>query len=146
LYSVFGSWYLAMASCNVGENRVKREVMNHYTRDFWELAKKKRFPKETIHYIPKFIAAKLIAKDPEKYGFAEIDYMTPIEFDHITVDRPLNLRVMAEKMNINYEDFKDLNPKFKGEVAPLKANNKIELRIPPGTSDAALVAANESIV
>ncbi len=146
LYSVFGSWYLAMASYNVGENRVKREVMNHYTRDFWELAKKKRFPKETIHYIPKFIAAKLIAKDPNKYGFGEIDYMTPIEFDHAKLDKPVNLRVMAEKMGINYEDFKDLNPKFKGEIAPLAADNKLELRIPPGMLEQATVAANESIV
>lgn len=146
LYSVFGSWYLAMASYNVGENRVKREVMNHYTRDFWELAKKKRFPKETIHYIPKFIAAKLIAKDPVKYGFGEIDYMTSIEFDHVNLDKPVNLRVMAEKMGINYEDFKDLNPKFKGEIAPLKADNKLELRIPPGMLEQATIAANESIV
>lgn len=146
LYSVFGSWYLAMASYNVGENRVKREVMNHYTRDFWELAKKKRFPKETIHYIPKFIAAKLIANDLKKYGFDEIDFMTPVEFDHVIVDKPVNLRVMAEKMNINYEDFKALNPKFKGEIAPLKADSKLELRIPPGTNEVALVAANESVV
>jgi len=146
LYSVFGSWYLAMASYNVGENRVKREVMNHYTRDFWELAKKKRLPKETINYIPKFIAAKLIAKDPTKYGFGEIDYMTSIEFDHVNLDKPVNLRVMAEKMGINYEDFKDLNPKFKGEVAPLKADNKLELRIPPGMLEQATIAANESVV
>ncbi|WP_413288365.1 LysM peptidoglycan-binding domain-containing protein [Bdellovibrio sp. HCB337] len=146
LYSVFGSWYLAMASYNVGENRVKREVMNHYTRDFWELAKKKRFPKETIHYIPKFIAAKLIANDMKKYGFDEIDFMTPVEFDHVVLDKPVNLRVMAEKMNINYEDFKALNPKFKGEVAPLKADNKLELRIPPGMNEAATVAAGESVV
>lgn len=146
LYSVFGSWYLAMASYNVGENRVKREVMNHYTRDFWELAKKKRFPKETIHYIPKFIAAKLIAKDLKKYGFEEIDFMTPVEFDHVILDKPVNLRVMAEKMNINYEDFKALNPKFKGEIAPLKANNKLELRIPPGMNEQASVAASESVV
>jgi len=146
LYSVFGSWYLAMASYNVGENRVKREVMNHFTRDFWELAKKKRFPKETIHYIPKFIAAKLIAKDMKKYGFDELDFMTPVEFDHVTVEKPVNLRVMAEKMNINYEDFKALNPKFKGEIAPLKANNKLELRIPPGMTESAAVAANESVV
>lgn len=146
LYSVFGSWYLAMASYNVGENRVKREVMNHYTRDFWELAKKKRFPKETVNYIPKFIAAKLIAKNPEQYGFGEIDYMTPIEFDHVTLDKPVNLRVMSEKMGINYEDFKALNPKFKGEVAPLKADNKLELRIPPGMQEQANVAANESVV
>lgn len=145
LYSVFGSWYLAMASYNVGENRVKREVMNHYTRDFWELARKKRFPKETINYIPKYIAAKLIGKDPAKYGFEGIDYMPPIEFDHIEVKNPVNLRLMAEKLNLNYEDFKALNPKFKGEVAPIKGST-LSLRIPPGMNEAALVAANDSAV
>ncbi len=145
LYSVFGSWYLAMASYNVGENRVKREVMNHYTRDFWELARKRRFPRETINYIPKFIAAKLIAKDPAKYGFEGIDYMPPIEFDHITVVKPINLRMMADKLSLNYEDFKALNPKFKGEIAPV-SKDSMSLRVPPGMNEAALVAANESIV
>lgn len=145
LYSVFGSWYLAMASYNVGENRVKREVMNHYTRDFWELARKKRLPKETINYVPKFIAAKMIGKDPAKYGFDEIDYLPPIEFDHITLNQPVNLRQMAEKMNLNYEDFKALNPKFKGEVAILKGSDLI-LRVPPGTSEQAKIAAVESFV
>ncbi|KHD89416.1 MAG: lytic murein transglycosylase [Bdellovibrio sp. ArHS] len=145
LYSVFGSWYLAMASYNVGENRVKREVMNHYTRDFWELARKRRLPAETINYVPKFIAAKLIAKEPDKYGFGEIDYLPPIEFDHITLDKPVNLRAMADKLNLNYEDFKALNPKYKGEVAPVKGSELV-LRIPPGTSEQALIAANESVV
>lgn len=145
LYSVFGSWYLAMASYNVGENRVKREIMNHYTRDFWVLAQKRRLPKETINYVPKFIAAKLIAKDPAKYGFDGIDYMPPIEFDHVSVDKPVNLRLMAEKLSLNYEDFKALNPKYKGEVAPLDGP-AMTLRIPPGMSEAALVAANESAV
>ncbi len=145
LYSVFGSWYLAMASYNVGENRVKREVMNHYTRDFWELARKKRLPKETINYIPKFIAAKMIGKDPAKYGFADVDYMPPIEFDHITVNKATNLRQMADKLNLNYEDFKALNPKFKGEIAPM-AKDQLTIRIPPGMNEAALVAAKESAV
>ncbi|MFS4460815.1 LysM peptidoglycan-binding domain-containing protein [Bdellovibrio sp. HCB2-146] len=145
LYSVFGSWYLAMASYNVGENRVKREVMNHYTRDFWELARKRRLPKETINYVPKFIAAKLIAKDPAKYGFGDIDYLPPIEFDHITVTKSVNLRQMAEKLSVNYEDFKALNPKYKGEVAPVKGSELV-LRIPPGTAEQATIAANESFV
>ncbi|MFZ4403786.1 MAG: LysM peptidoglycan-binding domain-containing protein [Pseudobdellovibrionaceae bacterium] len=146
LYSIFGSWYLAMASYNVGENRVKREVMRHYTRDFWELARKKRLPAETINYVPKYIAAKLIAKDPAKYGFGDIDYLQPIEFDQITVKQPTNLRLMAEKMNLNYEDFKALNPKFKGEIASFKKNeSNFTLRIPPGTNEAALVAANDSV-
>lgn len=145
LYSVFGSWYLAMASYNVGENRVKREVMNHYTRDFWELARKKRLPKETINYVPKFIAAKMIAKEPEKYGFGEIDYLPPIEFDHITLTKAVNLRAMSDKLGLNYEDFKALNPRFKGEVATLKGSDLI-LRIPPGMTEQAVVAANDSVV
>ncbi len=145
LYSVFGSWYLAMASYNVGENRVKREVMNHYTRDFWELAAKRRFPKETINYIPKFIAAKLIGNNPEKYGFSNIEYLTPIEFEHVKLEKPVNLRVMAEKMGINYDDLKDLNPKFKGEIAPLKTVG-LELRVPLGQIQAALAAAPNASV
>ncbi len=145
LYSVFGSWYLAMASYNVGENRVKREVMVHLTRDFWELARKRRFPKETINYIPKFIAAKLIGNNPEKYGFTELDYLTPIEFDHITVNRPVNLKQMAAKMGMDYDDLKQLNPKFKGEIAPLKAT-ALELRVPIGQTQQALVAAQGSFV
>lgn len=145
LYSVFGSWYLAMASYNVGENRVKKEVMNNYTRDFWELAKKRRLPTETINYIPKFIAAKLIGKDPAKYGFADVDYMPPIEFDSMTTNQPVNLRVMADKMNYNYEDFKALNPKFKGEVAPMKGSSLV-LRVPVGMVEQAKLAAAESSV
>ncbi len=145
LYSVFGSWYLAMASYNVGENRVKREVMNHQSRDFWELAHKKRFPTETINYIPKFIAAKLIGNNPEKYGFTEVDYMTPIEFEHITVKKPVNLKLMAEKMNLDYDDFKQLNPKFKGEIAPLKGS-ELELRVPIGQKELGLTAALRSFV
>ncbi len=145
LYSVFGSWYLAMASYNVGENRVKREVMKHMTRDFWELARRRRLPKETINYIPKFIAAKMIAKNPEQYGFGGIDYLPPIEFDHVTVDYSVNTRVLAEKLGANYEDFKALNPKFRGEIAPIK-NASLTLRVPPGQVEAALAVARESLV
>lgn len=147
LYQMFDSWYLAMASYNVGEARVDRAIRKYKTRDFWELSRNKRaLPRETDNYIPKYIAAKLIAKNPDKYGFEGIDYMSPIEFDHITLDQPVNLRVMAEKMNYNYEDFKALNPKFKGEIAPLEADNKLGLRIPVGQYEVAKVAALSSFV
>ena len=148
LYSVFGSWYLAMASYNVGENRVKREVMNHYTRDFWELARKRRFPKETINYIPKFIAAKLIGNNPAKYGFTDIEWEKPLEFETIKVDRAVNLRQMANKLNFDYDDLKQMNPKFKGEIAPAKASDEgapvLEIRVPVGQTVAALAAAQAS--
>lgn len=146
LYSIFNSWYLSMAAYNVGEGRVERAIKKYKTRDFWELARKKRaLPAETDNYVPKFIAAKLIAKNPDKYGFDGIDYLPPIEFDHITADKPVNLRVMAEKMSINYEDFKALNPKYKGEIAPLESDKTLGLRIPPGTYEIAMTAVKDSV-
>lgn len=146
LYSIFGSWYLAMASYNVGENRVQREITNHKTRDFWELVRKRRLPKETMNYVPKYIAAKLIGNDPVKYGFTDIEWEDPVEFELVRIDNPVNLRIMAEKMKIDYEVFKQINPKFRGEIAPTKTSGILELRVPLGQSAVAMVAARESLV
>ncbi len=145
LYSVFGNWYLAMASYNVGENRVKKEVMKTMSRDFWELARKRRLPSETINYVPKFIAAKMIATDPAKYGFVDIDYLPPLEFESIKVDKPVNLRLFAEAMNLEYDEVKQLNPKYRGEIATLKSG-VLELKIPVGAQATALAAVKQSFV
>lgn len=73
LYDRFGSWYLAFAAYNTGENRVGR-IMREVTgsergtdADYYKIAN--RLPKETRDYVPKLIAAARIAKEPEKYGF-----------------------------------------------------------------------------
>lgn len=145
LYEQFGSWYLAMASYNVGEGRVARETARLYTNNFWDLVKKKRLPRETMNYVPKFIAARMIAKNPEQYGFVDIDYMDPIEFDHITVEKAVNLKALAEKMGLEYDDLKQLNPKFRGEVAPLKGSN-LTLRVPVGQQQLAVANIGECFV
>lgn len=146
LYSVFGSWYLAMASYNVGENRVYREVMNHKTRNFWDLVQKRRLPKETMNYVPKYIAAKLIGNNPEKFGFTNIEYEPPVEFELIRISSAVNLKMMSEKMEIGYDEIKQLNPKFRGEVAPTKDSGVLELRVPIGKAQVGMQAARESIV
>src|SRR5690606_40347094 len=69
LHNVFQSWYLAMAGYNAGENRVLGGIMRAGTRDFWELVEKKALPPETRDYVPKFLAATIIGKNPKKYGF-----------------------------------------------------------------------------
>src|SRR5688500_7227992 len=73
LYDRFGSWYLAAAAYNTGENRVGR-IMRETTgsergtdADYYRIAK--RLPAETRDYVPKMIAAARIAKEPDKYGF-----------------------------------------------------------------------------
>lgn len=70
LYRLFGSWYLVAASYNTGENRVKRLIKQHRTRDFWKLADLGVLHPETMNYVPKIIAATLIAKHPRSTAFA----------------------------------------------------------------------------
>lgn len=145
LYGEFNSWYLAMASYNVGEGRVRREVRKNKTKEFWVLIKKRRLPKETLNYVPKFLAARMIAKSPEKYGFVDIPFEPPIEFETIPLDSAVNLRQMAEKMGIDYAELKRLNPRYRGEVAPV-SRGVLELRVPLGTVEQAKVAARDSVV
>jgi peptidoglycan lytic transglycosylase D len=73
LHDRFGSWYLAAAAYNTGENRVGR-IMREMTgsergtdADYYKIAS--RLPQETQDYVPKLIAAARIAKEPAKYGF-----------------------------------------------------------------------------
>jgi hypothetical protein len=82
LYKQFGSWYLAAASYNCGERRVQEELRKGNHRNFWELSAHKRLPNETKNYVPQLIAATIIAKNPERFGFKNLHYqepLTPIE-------------------------------------------------------------------
>lgn len=140
LYNLFGNWYLAIASYNVGENRVKNLVMKHHTRDFWQLARENKLPDETSNYVPKFLAARLIAKEPEKYGFTDIEYMPALAFNEVEFNSSIDLRKLAQGMNLEYDDLRDLNPSYKKGVA-FDKGGKLKLRIPQGAESQALAAA-----
>ena len=66
LYGEFDNWYLALAAYNVGEGRIRRATRLHQTLDFWQLHS---LPRETRNYMPYFLAATILAKNPEKFGF-----------------------------------------------------------------------------
>lgn len=146
LYNLFGSWYLAIASYNSGENRVKRLVMENQTRDFWELARGRKLPKETKNYIPKYIAANLMAREPDKYGFTNLDYHDALEFDVVEANGPVDMQKMAQSLGIGLDDMQDLNPAWKTQfIVPLR-EGKVEVRVPKGKFDAAKVALKDAIV
>lgn len=143
LYGMFRSWYLAIASYNVGENRVKNVTQKYRTRDFWQLARENKLPEETNNYVPKFIAARLIAKEPEKYGFTDIDYQAPVEFTEVQFTTSIDLKKLAQGMNIEYDDLRDLNPMYKRGVAFTK-NDKLMIRVPKGLDVQAMAAAEQA--
>ncbi len=146
LFNLFGSWHLAFAAYNVGENRVKYQVMKHQTRDLWELIRLGGLPAETKQYVPKFIAARMIAKHPEKYGFKNLQFETPITFETVKVDHPISLSQVARSLNISTHDLKVRNPQYRTDLVPVGSSGFAEIRVPVEIAASAPIAILKSRV
>ncbi len=113
LYGLFNSWHLAAAGYNAGEGRIMRAVKKHNTDDFWVMVKYKRtLKKETRDYISKYIAALLIAKEPAKYGFLDIEFEHQVAYEKVNIPGATDLRVIANACECPVEDIKELNPEL----------------------------------
>lgn len=126
LYRDFQSWELALAAYNGGPGRVSRSIKSQRTNNFWELDLRK----QTEEYVPFFMAATIIAKNPEQYGF-HVDYEDPLDFETVTVNRSVNLKTVAKHAGTSVDVIKDLNPELLRDVTPPNARD-YELRIPSG--------------
>jgi hypothetical protein len=78
LYEIFNNWDLVAASYNAGEGKILRAMKKTKSQDFWEISRHRYLRKETKNYVPMFLAAVLIASEPQKYGFSNIDYHPPL--------------------------------------------------------------------
>jgi membrane-bound lytic murein transglycosylase D len=131
LYDQFSCWYLAAAGYNAGAGKISRAIERYRTEDFWELTKHKYLKKETRHYVPKMIAAALIAKEPEKYGFNDIEYDEPIRYEKVEIPDATDLNVIARCCEVDYETIKALNPELKMWCTPPHRSD-YQVKIPAG--------------
>lgn len=130
LYDMFNSWHLAMAAYNAGEGKVMRALRKTRTEDHWILLQKKGYlRRETREYVPKFIAASLIALEPEKYGFEDIDFHRPVKFTEVEIESPVDLEVIAKAAETDLGTIKLLNPELKRWCTP-PDQPKYKIRIP----------------
>lgn len=146
LYGMFGDWHLSLAGYNAGENRVQRAIRRYYTRDFWKLYRQRRsFARETKNYVPKFIAATMIAKNPEKYGFTDVEYQDPLSYDTVALKHPISLSRLAQNLSVEVDELRLLNPKFRGDYVPITRGSQTVLRLPVGRANDALAAVPLSV-
>jgi membrane-bound lytic murein transglycosylase D len=134
LYDMFECWYLAAAGYNAGENKIAIGMKRYRTEDFWELTKYRYLKQETKHYVPQMIAAALLAKDPEKYGFIGIEYQEPLRYDKVMVPPAMDLRFIAKACEFTVEELKELNPELRRWCTPPDAP-EYEIKIPFGKKD-----------
>jgi membrane-bound lytic murein transglycosylase D len=133
-----GSVYLAAAAYNAGAGRVERGIRrlpgdpdSISDQTFFQIADRRYLRRETRDYVPKLIAAALIAKQPGRYGFTEIQPLPPLVFDEVTVPDATGLDVLARLADTTVAAMLELNPHFVRGITP--PGRSVLVRVPRGT-------------
>ncbi|MGB7293369.1 MAG: LysM peptidoglycan-binding domain-containing protein [Thermodesulfobacteriota bacterium] len=129
LYEMFQSWELAAAGYNCGEQRVQAAIDTYNLYDYWAISDL-ALPRETRDYVPKLMAALIIAKDPQKYGFSGIYYSEPLRYEKVSVPPQKSLDDIARIIGANNYTLGELNPNLRHGVTPPGAS--YEIKVPPG--------------
>ncbi len=127
LYKIYGDWYLVMAAYNWGPGGVNRQIKRGVT-DFWSM----KMPRETKNYVPSFIAAVIISKAPELFGFENIEKEEPFSFETVEVSYT-SLKAAAKCAEVDIETLREMNTELIKTHTP--AGESYALRIPVGTKD-----------
>ena len=131
LYAIFGSWTLAAAAYNIGEEGLKAEILVQKVNNYYQLY----LYQETQRYIFRILAAKIIMSNPEKYGYylSKDELYQPMQFDRVEINtnRPLPLYIIAKAAKTYFKIIKDLNPHINSYYLPA---GKYQLLIPKGAA------------
>ena len=128
LHNYFGRWYLAIAAYNAGQGAIEKAMQSSGATDFWTLSTKAKLNEETRNFVPKFVAASLIASDPQKYGFIDVAYEPPMDYEEMEVQGSLRFASLAEMAGTDPETIRDLNPALlRGQTPPEESAFRVKL-------------------
>jgi membrane-bound lytic murein transglycosylase D len=136
----FGSLYLAAAAYNSGPGKIARGLRRY---DFGALDGDDRYfalaegtflRRETRDYVPKLIAAALVAKEPERWGFTGITPWQPLRYDSLEVRFAVGVDVLARLSGTSRDQMEELNPGLYRGVTP--PDRTVWVRVPEGTREA----------
>jgi membrane-bound lytic murein transglycosylase D len=130
-YQQFGDWYLAMAGYDWGPGNVQRAVQRTGYADFWELYRRNNLPQETKNYVPIILAAAVMAKNPVQYGLTNIGADPPVDDDTVTVNGSIDLRLVADIVNVPVQQIVGLNPSLLRMATP--PDEPYDLHLPAGS-------------
>ncbi len=113
LYGMFGDWHLALAAYNWGQGNVGKAIARNKAQGLPTRFSDLNMPPETRMYVPKLQAVKNIVARPEAYGTQLPAIGNHPFFDTLTIDRDMDVAVIASLAGISERDFRTLNPSIK---------------------------------
>jgi membrane-bound lytic murein transglycosylase D len=126
LYRQFDSWYLAMAAYNAGSGRIRGAIRRAKTHDFWELVERNRLPRETMDYVPKFLAARYIGENPELFGFYINEEKKYPDVELVSVPSPIPFQAIENACSIPEGTLQFVNPHYlKSHTHPGRREDEI---------------------
>jgi membrane-bound lytic murein transglycosylase D len=125
-YKNLGNWELALAAYNAGLGAVSRAIQRTRVNDYWELSGRKEISNETIHYVPKFIAAAYILSQPRRFGIE--NWQQAQEWTVIPLKRQVSLDILAAEAGVNRELLHRLNAELLYGISP--ADSSYQLKVP----------------
>ncbi len=131
LYDQFGSWPLALGAYNAGSGKISRAIKKTGTRDFWKIRQTRHIRRETKDYVPRFIAATLIAQNPTAYGFSTPDGDRH-EFEEVLITKRVHLSAVTQQTGIPVEELRRLNPELRRSIVPSLTGPGYYLKVPLG--------------
>jgi len=142
LHIYYGRWYLATAAYNAGPATIDRATQASGAKDFRKLTENIALKDETRNFVPKFVAAALIAADPKKYGFGNLRYEAPVEYEEVEVSEGMKLEGLAEMANTTSKTLQELNPELLTSQLP-PGDKTFRLKVPMGQATLLAAALNE---
>jgi membrane-bound lytic murein transglycosylase D len=128
LYGDFSDWHLALAAYNCGENRVGSAINQAQVSNYWQI----KLPQETENYVPYYLAALIIAKNPAAFGISIPD-VEPFAYDTFYVKDCIPLDKVAKTIGIDSDELKKINPHILRWCTPPDQSNVL-LYLPKGTA------------
>ena len=144
LHDYYGRWYLATAAYNAGPRNIDKALQQSGAKDFWSIKAKAKLSEETRNFVPKFVAIALIAMDPKKYGFNEVRYETPLDYEEVELNKSTKLAALAELAETEVSSIRELNPALLRLSTP-PGEPSFRVNLPVGKVSVFLAKANEKM-